>query len=133
MGTSESKENIPWVRDLEKAVLISGFTGKPIFLMILKSLCPTCQEMEPKYNNSKDFRRTKCVDQAEVEEMYAPDGQYVPRILFLDTKGKQMNQFFNIKSQRSENRYFYPQADDIVQTMLNVLYYFYPYNNKKGN
>lgn len=43
-----------------------------------------------------------------------------------------MNQFYNIKSPGAENRYFYPQADDIVQTMLNVLHYFYPYN-KKGN
>lgn len=56
MGKIESKEKIYWVNDIEKAVLIAGFTKKPVFLMILKSLCPTCKTLEPEYLQDKDFR-----------------------------------------------------------------------------
>ena len=56
MGQIESKEKIYWVNDVEKAVLIANFTKKPVFLMIMKSFCPTCKYIEPEYVEDKDFR-----------------------------------------------------------------------------
>lgn len=56
MGKANSKEKISWVEDLEKAVLIAKFTNKPVFLMILKSMCPTCKTLAPQYSKSKEIQ-----------------------------------------------------------------------------
>ena len=56
MGKANSKEKINWVEDLEKAVLIAKFTNKPVFLMILKSMCPTCKTLAPQYSKSKEIQ-----------------------------------------------------------------------------
>ncbi|EEB11169.1 thioredoxin domain-containing protein 12 precursor, putative [Pediculus humanus corporis] len=126
MGQIESKEKIYWVNDVEKAVLIANFTKKPVFLMIMKSFCPTCKYIEPEYVEDKDFR-AKSVDQKSVEETYAVDGHYVPRIIFLDSNGKPMKQFYN--ASKPDAKYFYPQANEIVASMRNVLFSFYSNKN----
>jgi protein-disulfide reductase (glutathione) len=61
------------------------------------------------------------IDQDEEPQSlrYGPDGQYVPRVLFLDAQGQVDATLSN--ATRSKYKYFYMPQDDLVGVMQQAL------------
>ncbi|CDW55633.1 Thioredoxin 7 domain containing protein [Trichuris trichiura] len=81
-------DDIAWVSFEDVAKF---FRKRPMFLLIHKSWCPACQALKPKFTKAKQivelskyFVMVNAQDDEEPwEEVYKPDGAYIPRILFL--------------------------------------------------
>lgn len=101
---------------------------KPIMLVIHKTWCGACKRLKPEFANSREiealadkFVMINAEDDEEPQGAeYAPDGGYIPRILFMDDKGKVMT---DIKNQGGSDqyKYFYSSPAQITQSMQQVL------------
>ncbi|CAK9797764.1 Thioredoxin domain-containing protein 12 [Anthophora quadrimaculata] len=105
---------------------------KPIFLLIHKPQCISCQKLKKTF--SKSMRIMDLSDQfvmikAEMGSdvvldgpKFQPDGKYVPRILFFTSKGDFIKEAYNKHANADkEHKYFYKSPSQIVDTMLYVL------------
>ncbi|KAK1121360.1 hypothetical protein K0M31_010654 [Melipona bicolor] len=106
--------------------------NKPIFLLIYKAQCPSCQKLKQKF-----FKSVRLMDlsdrfvmikaemghDADIEEKkFQPDGKYVPRILFFRSNGDFIEEACNMHVDADkEHKYFYKRPSEIINTMLFVL------------
>ena len=85
---------IEW-RDIEAGLAEARRTGKPVFLLVHATWCPTCRKYRSVFSDpeivalSKDFvfvlvDRDK---EAAASAAYAPDGEYIPRSMMLTSEG----------------------------------------------
>ncbi|ETN85234.1 hypothetical protein NECAME_16850 [Necator americanus] len=73
-------DEIDWV-EWDRAIGVAKDLNKPIFFLIHKTWCGACKEL---IELSKKFVMVNVEDDDEPEDdKYAPDGGYIPRILFL--------------------------------------------------
>lgn len=102
--------------------------NKPVCLIIYTEWCPHCT------NYSKLFHEPKVVDMAkkfvmirvvgdkdkEVSKQYAPDGEYIPRTLFLSPKGELAS---DLTARPDKYKFFYNEADsaDLLAGMNRAL------------
>ncbi|EFN82717.1 thioredoxin domain-containing protein 12 [Harpegnathos saltator] len=119
-------------RNLEEAFDEARIVRKPIFLLIYKSGCPTCEKLKPKFRNSlriHDLSQHFVMVNARKGEMSAkdearfqPDGTYVPRILFFTSDGEFMEDVYN-RHPKADNKckYFYSNTTQIIDSMLLAL------------
>ncbi len=113
---------IAWM-SLDDGLQEAARTGKPLMLLVHASWCSKCKALRPAFFDerlvaaSRDFVMVN-VDQDEVPEVraYAPDGVYIPRILFLDPKTGEVDATLKNPG-RSRFLYFYGPQDDIVAVM----------------
>eukprot|EP01059_Diplonema_ambulator_P028312 TRINITY_DN4707_c0_g1_i1.p1 TRINITY_DN4707_c0_g1~~TRINITY_DN4707_c0_g1_i1.p1 ORF type:complete len:150 (+),score=52.66 TRINITY_DN4707_c0_g1_i1:50-499(+) len=94
-------------------------SGKPIMMVQHKSWCGMCKRFGPEFASSKDikdradkFVMINCHDDdpgCEAEE-YAPDGGYIPRILFLTSEGKHLS---SIQSGTAKYKYFFSNGPSV--------------------
>ncbi|XP_029164062.1 thioredoxin domain-containing protein 12-like [Nylanderia fulva] len=105
---------------------------KPIFLLIHKPGCPTCEKLKPKFINSirlldlskhfvmVDARKGEIP--AQDEARFQPDGTYVPRILFFTPDGEFMEDIYN-RHPKADNKYkyFYNSTSQIIDSMILAL------------
>ncbi|PIO68117.1 hypothetical protein TELCIR_10110 [Teladorsagia circumcincta] len=87
------RTEIDWV-EWDKAVGVAKDLNKPIFLLIHKTWCGACKGLKREFTTSskmpelielsEKFVMVNVEDDEEPEDdKYAPDGGYIPRILFL--------------------------------------------------
>ncbi|KAL0280421.1 UNVERIFIED_CONTAM: hypothetical protein PYX00_001716 [Menopon gallinae] len=93
-----------------------------------KSWCGACRALKPKFESSKDIEALSVGfvlisledDNLPKDPKYMPDGDYVPRVLFLNTQAKVMTEIIN-ESGSHEYKYFYSEPEHIVRSMKKAL------------
>lgn len=118
---------IAWHSSLEEARAASEASGKPQMVIIHKSWCGACKSLRPKFAGSaeiaelsRDFEMFNALDDEEPKgSSWAPDGGYIPRILFAQPGAAEPDaKLWNpTKSSSDKYLYFYPVEDQIVQAM----------------
>jgi len=94
--------SIAWV-SLEEGLNQALEEDKHLVLIIHKSWCGACKALMPKIKNSKELAEMskKFVmvnvmdDQEPQDDLYKPDGGYIPRVLFFDSKGDLLKDVIN--------------------------------------
>ncbi len=100
-------------------------TGKPAMVILHRSACSPCYSLKQTFtkNNelqrlSKNFALINCNSTEEPPgKLYAPDGDYVPRILFFGADGNPHPEIFN-RLGKAEYKYYYVDAPSVVEGML---------------
>lgn len=118
-------DKIAW-RGLDEGLAEAKTLGRPLMLVVHAAWCPRCRELKPRFSDpalvqaSERFVMVN-LDQDEAPQAlrYGPDGQYVPRILFLDAQGQVDATLSN--AARSKYKYFYMPQDDLVGVMQQAL------------
>lgn len=120
-------DDIAW-RGFQEGLEEAKATGRPTMLVVHTSWCSKCRALKGVFNSdstlaelSEDFVMIH-VDQDVTPEvaLYSPDGQYIPRVMFLDSDGKLDEELHN-PMRESRFRYFYTPQEDIVATMRAAL------------
>ncbi|KAJ1363065.1 hypothetical protein KIN20_022829 [Parelaphostrongylus tenuis] len=125
-------KEIDWVH-FNNAADVAADLKKPIFFLIHKTWCGACKRLKqefasfPKISDfialSKKFVMVNVEDDDEPEdEKYAPDGAYIPRILFLDTDGEPLKTSNEVRYKN--NKYFYPLIPQVIDGMERALMEF---------
>jgi len=117
-----------WV-DWAQAKDVAAKEDKPIMVVLHKTWCGACKNLKPKFAASKELLEMseKFVmvnsedDEAPISEAdFSIDGGYIPRIVFVDSKGTVRPEFTN-KARPAQYKYFYPAPDQILTTMKEVI------------
>lgn len=120
-------EDIAW-RGLEEGLQESKSSGMPMMMVVHTSWCGNCTKLKGTFNAddklaslSEQFVMVH-VDQDQHPEakLYGPDGDYIPRVMFLDTEGN-IDQGLQNPNRPSKYRYFYTPQEDLVATMRRAL------------
>ena len=106
----------------EQAALAAG---KPVMVLLHRPSCPACHKLKDTFltNNelqrlSKNFAFINCNSTEEPPgKSYAPDGDYVPRILFFGADGSPRPEIFN-RLGKAAFKYYYVDAPSVVESML---------------
>jgi protein-disulfide reductase (glutathione) len=114
---------IEWVK-LDDAKKRAAVENKPIMLLVWKSWCGSCKQLRPKFAAdadiaavSKDLLMVQVADDEEpTDEMFRPDGGYIPRILFMDPQGSVMTDLTN-QAGNPSYKYYYPATPEIASSM----------------
>jgi protein-disulfide reductase (glutathione) len=123
---------IAW-RGLDEGLAEAKSSGMPLMLVVHTSWCGNCRKLKQTFTGvaelatlSEQFVMVH-VDQDVHPEatLYGPDGQYIPRVLFLDADGN-VDQGLQNPNRPSRYRYFYTPEEDLVATMRRAL-------NQHGN
>ncbi|MFO7565369.1 MAG: thioredoxin family protein [Enhygromyxa sp.] len=120
-------ERIAW-RGLDEGLREAKQAGMPVMLVVHTSWCGNCQKLKQTFNGDPNLERLSesfvmvHVDQDVHPEatLYGPDGQYIPRVMFLDQDGK-VDQRLQNPNRPSRYRYFYTPQEDLVATMRKAL------------
>ncbi|TGZ43782.1 thioredoxin domain-containing protein 12 isoform X1 [Temnothorax longispinosus] len=119
-------------RNLQEGFQEAKICRKPIFLLIHKPGCPTCEKLKPKFANSiriLDLSERfvmvgvrKGEISAQDEARFQPDGTYVPRILFFTPDGEFMRDIYNRHPKADDKyKYFYSSTSQIIDSMILAL------------
>jgi protein-disulfide reductase (glutathione) len=118
-------DNIAW-RGLDEGLKESAALGRPLMLVVHAAWCPRCKELKRRFFDpalaaaSERFIMVNLDQDAQPEGLrYGPDGQYIPRVLFLDAQGQLDATLSN--PGRSKYKYFYSHRDDLVGVMQTAL------------
>ncbi|XP_004931380.1 thioredoxin domain-containing protein 12 [Bombyx mori] len=117
-----------WAGSLESGIQIATNHKKPVMVIIHKSWCTACKKLKPKFassidlqNLSKHFVMINLVDEEEpASSAFAPDGNYIPRIIFLSPEGSVDHDIYN-EDGSSQHKYFYSKPEQIVKSMRKIL------------
>uniref|UniRef100_A0A1B6F7V0 Thioredoxin domain-containing protein 12 n=1 Tax=Cuerna arida TaxID=1464854 RepID=A0A1B6F7V0_9HEMI len=120
-------DHIMW-HTLDEALVEAKSSSQPIMLVIHKSWCGACKALKPKFSESKEIAELSksfvMVNLEDNEEpkggTYAPDGGYIPRILFLNSEGEVQTELYN-QNGNPQYKYFYSDADSIATMMRKVI------------
>eukprot|EP00164_Ancoracysta_twista_P002472 GFYU01003282.1.p2 GENE.GFYU01003282.1~~GFYU01003282.1.p2 ORF type:complete len:168 (+),score=63.13 GFYU01003282.1:32-505(+) len=121
--------DIDWHNDLDAAKAAAVSEGKPIMVLIFKTWCGACKRLKPVFANSKAIadaaKKFVMVNLQDDEEptdagTFAPDGAYIPRIIFLDSQGKAQHSIIN-EGGNPSYKYFYSGEKDVVASMNKAL------------
>ncbi|KAJ7378801.1 Thioredoxin domain-containing protein 12 [Desmophyllum pertusum] len=121
-------KEINWMK-LEDAYEAAKKSWKPIFLFIHKSWCSACQAFKPKFAASqkiKDVSKDLVMVNVEDEfddnkKKFKIDGEYFPRIVFMDPLGNVMEKVSNAGTVYKESKYYYWEPQSVVRSMEKVL------------
>ncbi|CEF67089.1 Thioredoxin-like fold domain-containing protein [Strongyloides ratti] len=130
-GWGDDIKWVPW----EDAVEVALEENKPIFFLIHKEWCQACKNLKKIFQQknaqkvfttlSKFFVMTNAQDEEEPhEDEYKPDGNYSPRVLFLDKRGDVMENFVNEKAEYKNYKYYYSNPSHIFDTMKKVIKHY---------
>lgn len=117
---------IAWT-PLQQAIADSADTSMPLMLVVHASWCSKCKALAPSFGNpelqalSEKFIMVNVDQDATPESLqYAPDGTYIPRVLFFDPKTGEVDPEL-LNPVRNRFKYFYMPKDDLVGTMKKAL------------
>jgi protein-disulfide reductase (glutathione) len=117
---------IAW-RGLDEGLREAKQSGMPLMLVVHTDWCGNCQKLKPTFGGSKVEQLSEQFVMVHVDQdahpevaLYSPDGQYIPRVLFLDSDGNIDPQLQNPNG-RDRFRYFYTPQDDLVASMREAL------------
>lgn len=119
-------EAIAW-RPLDDGLAEAAELHRPLMLVVHASWCPRCRELKPAFGEhelvelSERFVMVN-VDQDVVPKSleFAPDGSYVPRIIFVDPVSGRADEALR-NDRRNRTVYYYGPRDDLVGTMKKAL------------
>lgn len=118
-------DNIAW-RGLDEGLREAAALGRPLMLVVHAAWCPRCKELKRRFFDptlaaaSERFVMVNLDQDAQPEGLrFSPDGQYIPRVLFLDPQGQVDASLSN--PGRSRYKYFYTQHDDLTAVMQTAL------------
>jgi len=125
-----TSDKVTWVT-LDEAKEAAKTNGKPTMLLIHKSWCGACKALKPQFAKSTDiedlsvhFNMVNALDDDEpADDIYKPDGGYIPRVLFVNPDGNVMNDVIN-EGGNAKYKYFYSRPDGIVASMKRVMKMF---------
>eukprot|EP00047_Mylnosiga_fluctuans_P002660 m.225405 g.225405 ORF g.225405 m.225405 type:complete len:154 (+) comp11259_c0_seq1:41-502(+) len=114
---------ITW-RGLEAGLAEASASRKPFMVVIHKTWCGACKGLRPKFAESEeiaqlsaDFVMINLQDDEEPSDpSFAPDGGYIPRILFGDADGTVNADIFNAGG-NPRYKYYYSDAESIAKAM----------------
>ncbi len=120
-------DDIAW-RSLEEGLRESKSSGMPLMMVVHTSWCHNCQKLKRTFNAdsqlanmSEQFVMVHVDQDAKPEaKLYGPDGDYIPRVMFLDTEGN-IDQGLQNPNRPTKFRYFYTPQEDLVATMQRAL------------
>jgi protein-disulfide reductase (glutathione) len=117
---------IAW-RELDDGLELASREHRPVMLVVHASWCPRCKDLKPKFQDAELTQLAQRfvmvnVDQDKVPqaEQYAPDGTYIPRVLFLSPETGEVDASL-LNAARQKFRYFYMPNDDLVGMMKKAL------------
>ncbi|XP_060568718.1 thioredoxin domain-containing protein 12-like [Ruditapes philippinarum] len=119
-------DKIKW-QTLKDALKDSEETKRPVMLVIHKSWCGACKALKPKFEESVDieelsphFHMVNALDDDEPKDSkYAPDGGYIPRILFI-YEGEVRDDLIH-EGGNAKYKYYYHNPEGIVKTMKRAI------------
>lgn len=92
-------ESYPW-EELDVAKAGAAADGTGVMVLIWKTWCGACKALRPQVAESAELAEAvsasgwhvvNTMDDEEPEgELYKPDGGYIPRVIFLDSKGRRV-------------------------------------------
>eukprot|EP01065_Artemidia_motanka_P039567 TRINITY_DN48539_c0_g1_i1.p1 TRINITY_DN48539_c0_g1~~TRINITY_DN48539_c0_g1_i1.p1 ORF type:complete len:177 (+),score=48.25 TRINITY_DN48539_c0_g1_i1:53-583(+) len=117
-------------RDLDWRTLSDGLAeaaefDRPVMLVLHKSWCSECRRLGEEFATSRGIERradsfvlVNCMneDPGCESSYYMPDGGYVPRILFLDSGGRVLEEL-TAPGGVPQYKYFYSSATQVVKGM----------------
>lgn len=114
-GGEWNDKGIAW-RPYEAALAEAKKAKKPVCIVVYAEWCPHCTNYSQVFHDprvvemAKKFVMVRVDKEAEpkVAALYKPDGDYVPRTLFLAPDGKLRPE---VDAQRTDYRYFYSERD----------------------
>jgi len=120
-------DDIAW-RGFEEGLSEAKQDQRPVMLVVHTAWCPKCRALKQVFNEDDQVERLSeqfvmvhvDQDQTPAATLYAPDGQYIPRVLFLDPNGKLDPELSN-RGRPQRFRYFYTPQEDLVSTMREAL------------
>ena len=112
---------------LEAGLARAKETDTAVMLVVHADWCGRCKELKPAFRSEELTALSEKFVMINVDQehepaasKYGPDGDYIPRIIFLDPQTGEPDP--SIKNERrSRNLYFYTPADDIVGGMKKAL------------
>lgn len=119
-------EEIAW-RAFDEGLAEAKSERMPVMLVVHTSWCSKCKALKRSsfrdtalHELSEEFVMVNVDQDTEPGVLdYAPDGTYIPRVLFLDADGKLDADLKNPRPSRFG--YFYRPQDDLVATMRKAL------------
>lgn len=104
-------------------------SGKWMLLLIHKTWCGSCKALKPKLADSKEFaemsRHFVMVNTEDEEEpkgsQFVVDGEYIPRVLFLNPEGKVIEAIWNEGTKHPQVKYYYSSAQELISAMNRAL------------
>ncbi|XP_064604507.1 thioredoxin domain-containing protein 12-like [Liolophura sinensis] len=131
-------DKVDWV-SLEEGLKIAKEENKPLMVIIHKSWCGACKALKPKFAESVDIQELskKLVmvntqdDEEPSDSKFAQDGQYIPRIFFLNPEGEVLTDVINARGSQ-KYKYYYPDPKDIADSMRRVLQGTTETSDKRG-
>ena len=116
---------VAW-RKFDVAMDEAKASGKPIMMVVHTSWCGRCKALKPSFKKpevaelSKQFVMVN-VDQDRVPAAgaYAPDGDYIPRVMFFSPDGTLDAEITN--GRQGRYNYFYVPQDDLTKSMNTAL------------
>jgi protein-disulfide reductase (glutathione) len=118
-------DDIAW-RGLDEGLREAKQSDMPLMLVVHTDWCANCQKLKPTFGNNKLAQLSEQFVMVHVDQdtqpevtLYGPDGQYIPRVLFLDPDGNIDPQLQN--PNRDRYHYFYTPQDDLVASMREAL------------
>jgi protein-disulfide reductase (glutathione) len=125
-------DSLEWRKPRDLTEKFLGQNDKPIMLLIHKSWCGACSRLRAELNDgvsshelhelSKRFVMVEAVDSEEpLDDVYSPDGQYYPRVLFLEPQGQVRAEYTCDWDMNPAYKYFYKSAQQVTKSMKTVL------------
>ena len=121
-------ENIDW-KTWSVGKSAAKETGKPLMVILHKSWCPACKSLKPKFAASSSIEKlssqfvmvnAKEGEQPIDESKFNIDGQYIPRIIFLDSNANVLSEIIN-EDVNPQYKYYHMNAESIVNSMKKVI------------
>ncbi|CAE1277609.1 TXNDC12 [Acanthosepion pharaonis] len=120
-------DKIHW-QTLSQGLDLAAKLDKPAMVIIHKTWCSACKSLKRDFAKnaeiqemSQHFVMVNTQDDEEPkEDKYAPDGSYIPRILFVDGSSNVRVQHYN-EDGNKKYRYFYSSAREVITSMRKVI------------
>eukprot|EP01114_Cavostelium_apophysatum_P021232 TRINITY_DN7349_c0_g1_i1.p1 TRINITY_DN7349_c0_g1~~TRINITY_DN7349_c0_g1_i1.p1 ORF type:complete len:160 (+),score=34.58 TRINITY_DN7349_c0_g1_i1:88-567(+) len=118
-------DKIDW-KGFDDGLAAAKETGKPMMVVIHKTWCGACKRLKPEFADSSEieqlsskFVMVNLEDDEEPDDSagFAPDGGYIPRILFADSNGKVRDDIYNPTRSDGKYKYFYSTSEEVVDGM----------------
>ncbi|KAJ8255677.1 hypothetical protein COCON_G00195410 [Conger conger] len=113
-------EDIDWVETYEEALRTSKTSKKPLMVIHHRESCPICKDLKAAFSGHEEIQRMAKEEFVMFNLMHetkdsnlAPDGYYVPRIIFVDPA-------MVVRSDitRPGKKYMYSYTDNDMQQLL---------------
>ncbi|XP_037040236.1 thioredoxin domain-containing protein 12-like [Bradysia coprophila] len=123
--SSRNFGSFAFAKNLDEGLKVAKSESKPVMLIVHKAFCGACRILIPKLAASDEIKKLSdnfvMVNAYNGEDPnsndYAPDGAYVPRIVFIRSDGVTLTQVKNASIKGDENKYYYQTSEDVAKSM----------------